>query len=180
MRSRAEVEARLFLFAGGPCGSGSAPVAAPCGDGSAVPNQSGTSECDPPTRAPLSSYVQRKPARPRPDAARLYASPAPGPARLSSTLRLRPEGSSPKSGQSPGSKVRTWFEGAHCFSKVRILENLGDFFEDAHPFPRCARKSEHLRRGTETVGTDERGDHPLKSLVFHAGAVAQSVRAADS
>jgi hypothetical protein len=40
----------------------------------------------------------------------------------------------------PSSKVRTWFEGAQGFSKVRILENLGDFFEDAHPFPRCARK----------------------------------------
>ena len=26
------------------------------------------------------------------------------------------------------------------FPNVRILENPGDFFEDAHPFPRCARK----------------------------------------
>ncbi len=37
-------------------------------------------------------------------------------------------------------KVRTGFEDAHRFSKVRILENPGDLFEDAHPFPRCARK----------------------------------------
>jgi hypothetical protein len=36
--------------------------------------------------------------------------------------------------------VRTPFEDAHRFSKVRILENPDDFFEDAHPFPRCARK----------------------------------------
>jgi len=30
--------------------------------------------------------------------------------------------------------VRTPFEDAHGFSKVRILENPDDFFEDAHPF----------------------------------------------
>ena len=40
----------------------------------------------------------------------------------------------------PGSKVRTPFEDAQANSKVRILENPGDFFEGAHPFPRCARK----------------------------------------
>src|ERR1700722_9743003 len=37
-------------------------------------------------------------------------------------------------------KVRTLFEDAHHFSKVRILENAGDSFEDAHLFARCARK----------------------------------------
>jgi hypothetical protein len=42
--------------------------------------------------------------------------------------------------------MRTLFEDAHPFSKVRILENLDDSFEDAHPFPRCARETEHLRR----------------------------------
>jgi len=61
-------------------------------------------------------------------AARLDAATAPGP------------------GPCPGSKVRTPFEDAHPNSKVRILENPGDFFEGAHPFPRCAPKSEHLRR----------------------------------
>jgi hypothetical protein len=38
-------------------------------------------------------------------------------------------------------KVRTGFEGAHCFRKVRILENPDDSFEDAHVFPRCAPKT---------------------------------------
>ena len=37
-------------------------------------------------------------------------------------------------------KVRTGFEGAQRFREVRILENPGDSFEDAHHFPRCARK----------------------------------------
>ena len=47
------------------------------------------------------------------------------------------------------------FEGAQplrrCsrFSKVSILENPEDFFEDAHPFPRCAPKTAHLRRRGE-------------------------------
>ncbi len=43
------------------------------------------------------------------------------------------------------SKMRT------DFSKVRILENAGDSFEDAHPFARCARKTEHLRKETGSV-----------------------------
>jgi len=43
------------------------------------------------------------------------------------------------------SKVRTSFEDAHPFRKVRILENLDDSFEDAHRFPRCAPKTAHLR-----------------------------------
>jgi hypothetical protein len=74
-------------------------------------------------------------SRPKPAAARLYASTAPGP------------------GPCPGSKMRTPFEDAHPFSKVRILENLDDSFEDAHPFPRCARETEHLRRTVrEAVG----------------------------
>jgi hypothetical protein len=37
-------------------------------------------------------------------------------------------------------KVRKSFEDAHPFLEVRILENAGDSFEDAHLFPRCARK----------------------------------------
>src|ERR1700722_11133096 len=61
-------------------------------------------------------------SRPKQVSARLYASTAPSP------------------GRRPGSKVRTGFEDAHRFSKVRILENPGDSFEDAHLFPRCARK----------------------------------------
>ena len=48
-------------------------------------------------------------------------------------------------------KVRNLFEDAHWFRKVSILENLDDSFEDAHPFPRCAPKSAHLRRGTKIV-----------------------------
>jgi Protein of unknown function (DUF1553)/Protein of unknown function (DUF1549)/Planctomycete cytochrome C len=43
--------------------------------------------------------------------------------------------------------VRNFFEGAQQFRKVRILENLGDFFEDAHRFARCAPKTAHLREG---------------------------------
>ena len=39
-------------------------------------------------------------------------------------------------------KVRTMFEDAHPFREVRILENPGDSFEGAHPFPRCAPKTE--------------------------------------
>ena len=54
---------------------------------------------------------------------------------------LRENGTAPASGgRGPASKVRTSFEDAHHFSKVRILENPEDSFEDAHPFPRCARK----------------------------------------
>ena len=60
-----------------------------------------------------------RPSRPKPVAARLYASTAPGP------------------GHRPGRRC-TVFEGAHQSRKVRILENLDDSFEDAHPFPRCA------------------------------------------
>ena len=51
-----------------------------------------------------------------------------------------------------GSRAVPWFEDAHSLrrcspvSKVRILENPGDFFEDAQRFPRCALKTEHLRK----------------------------------
>src|SRR5580704_19150217 len=75
--------------------------------------------------------MQAKQPRPKPAAARLYAPTAPGP------------------GRCPGSKVRTVFEDAHHFREVRILENPGDFFEDAHPFPRCARKTAQLRKEEE-------------------------------
>jgi hypothetical protein len=50
--------------------------------------------------------------------------------------------------QTWSSKVRTGFEGAHPFREVRILENPGDFFEDAHLFPRCARKLRIFERRT--------------------------------
>jgi hypothetical protein len=73
------------------------------------------------------NFTQAERTRPKQVAARLYASTAPGP------------------GPCPGSKVRTCFEDAHRFSKVRILENPDDFFEDAQAFPRCARKTAHLR-----------------------------------
>src|SRR5580700_2574544 len=86
---------------------------------------------------PLSKTSPTIESRPRPAAARLYASTAPGP------------------GRCPGSKVRTSFEDAHRIRKVRILENPDVFFEDAHPFPRCARKTAHLRERRS-----ERGSRP--------------------
>ena len=54
---------------------------------------------------------------------------------------LRENGTAPASGYPRAKalpKVRTLFEDAHLFRKVRILENADDSFEDAHPFPRCA------------------------------------------
>jgi hypothetical protein len=60
---------------------------------------------------------------------------------------LRVSGTAPASGYPRARalrKVRTPFEDAHAFSKVRILENPDDFFEDAQPFPRCAQKTVHL------------------------------------
>ena len=54
---------------------------------------------------------------------------------------LRENGTAPASGYPRAAalpKVRTLFEGAHLFRKVRILENPDDSFEDAHLFPRCA------------------------------------------
>jgi hypothetical protein len=36
--------------------------------------------------------------------------------------------------------MRTLFEDARLSREVRILENLGDSFEDAHLFPRCSPK----------------------------------------
>ena len=50
------------------------------------------------------------------------------------------------------SKMRTGFEDAQLLDAVRILENPEDLFEGAHPFPRCARKSAHLRG--DTLGSD--------------------------
>jgi hypothetical protein len=153
MRSRARIRARLFLFPGSPVAQ-SPPLK----------RQSGIPECNQPTRAPPSIRMQSQRPRPKPAAARLYASTAPGP------------------GRCPGSKVRTPFEDAQRFWEVRILENPGDFFEDAHPFPRCARKSAHLRREQTKSGWQSgtwRGSAQL-ATVSELGAVAQSVRAADS
>ena len=73
------------------------------------------------------NFMQAERTRPQQLDARLYASTAPGP------------------GLCPGSKVRTPFEDAHRFSKVRILENPEVFFEGAQAFARCARKTAHLR-----------------------------------
>ena len=42
-------------------------------------------------------------------------------------------------------KVRTGFEGCAPFSKVRILENPDDSFEDAQPFSKVPTFGEHLR-----------------------------------
>src|SRR5580698_3464016 len=74
------------------------------------------------------NFTHTERTRPQQVDPRLYASTAPGP------------------GRRPGSKVRTPFEGAHRSSKVRILENPDDSFEGAQAFPRCARKTAHLRR----------------------------------
>jgi hypothetical protein len=66
----------------------------------------------------------------------------------SACATLRENGTAPASGYPRAEalpKVRTLFEDAHHFLKVRILENAGDSFEDAHPFPRCAPKTAQLR-----------------------------------
>src|SRR5580658_5236644 len=44
--------------------------------------------------------------------------------------------------------------------KVRILENPGDFFEGAHPFPRCARKVSIF---VERCSRGSSGPHPSAS-----------------
>ena len=81
---------------------------------------------------------------------------------------LRENGSSPASGYPRAAALPA--EGAHfvrrCapFSKVRILENPGDFFEDAHPFPRCARKTGGLSEGgkkNRALGGGGSGDAEL-------------------
>jgi hypothetical protein len=64
-------------------------------------------------------------------------------AEASACTTLRVNGTAPASGYPRAEglpKVRTLFEDAHHCREVRILENPGDSFEDAHPFPRCARK----------------------------------------
>jgi hypothetical protein len=77
-------------------------------------------------------------------------------------------------------KVRRLFEDAQAFRKVRILENPDDFFEGAHPFPRCARKTAHLRRGRKIVCQTgppaQRGFGPARKpcLVLQAGSRGQS------
>jgi hypothetical protein len=75
-------------------------------------------------------------------------------AEASACTTLRANGTAPASGYPRAKalpKVRNLFEGAQQFSKVRILENAGDSFEDAHRFARCARKSAPLRRETGSV-----------------------------
>jgi hypothetical protein len=112
------------------------------------------------------NFLQTQRTRPKQVAARLEASTAPGagralpstaprPARLSSTLRLgstelaevRPEGSSPKSGQRP-------CEGAHS------LRRCAPFFESAHLgkprrfLRRCAR---FYKMRTENCASSQNG-----------------------
>jgi hypothetical protein len=80
---------------------------------------------------------------------------------------LRKNGTAPASGYPRAAalpKVRTLFEGAQAFRKVRILENPGDSFEDAHPFPRCAPKTAQLRKETGSVT----GSGRLARLVLHS------------
>jgi hypothetical protein len=75
-------------------------------------------------------------------------------AEASACTTLRANGTAPASGYPRAEalpKVRNLFEGAQQFSKVRILENAGDSFKDAPPFPRCAPKTAHLRRETGSV-----------------------------
>jgi len=69
-------------------------------------------------------------------------------AETSGNTPLRKSGTAPASGYPRAEalpKVRTGFEDAQGFQEVRILENPGDSFEDAHPFARCAPKTAHLR-----------------------------------
>src|SRR5580700_7705262 len=65
-------------------------------------------------------------------------------AEISGNKTLRENGTGCRAKALP--KMRTGFEGAHGFREVRILENPEDSFEDAHPFPRCAPETAHLRR----------------------------------
>jgi hypothetical protein len=64
-------------------------------------------------------------------------------AEISGNKTLRENGTGCRAKALP--KMRTGFEGAHGFREVRILENPEDSFEDAHPFPRCAPETAHLR-----------------------------------
>jgi hypothetical protein len=83
-------------------------------------------------------------------------------AEASAYTTLRENGTGCRAAALP--KVRTWFEDAHRFRKVRILENPDDSFEDAHPFPRCALKTAHLR---EEDGADpSTGPRAKPSPVF--------------
>jgi len=68
------------------------------------------------------------------------------------------------------SKMRTLFEGAQPFRKVRILENPDDSFEDAHPFPRCAPKTEHLRITTSRSGLKAEFSHASPDRLICGGA----------
>ena len=52
----------------------------------------------------------------------------------------------PRAGPRPCRRCAPDSKDAHRFSKVRTLENAGDSFEDAHPFPRCARKLSNFER----------------------------------
>jgi hypothetical protein len=59
-------------------------------------------------------------------------------AETSGNTTLRANGTGCRAAALPCKKVLTWFEGAHFFREVSILENPDDSFEDAHPFPRCS------------------------------------------
>jgi hypothetical protein len=64
-------------------------------------------------------------------------------------------------GQGPA-KVLTWVRRCSIFRKVSILENPGDFFEDAHPFPRCSPKIRTLLTPDNALGADCRTSAALK------------------
>ena len=74
------------------------------------------------------------------------------------------------------SKVRTGFEDAHPFSTVRILENPDDSFEGAHPFPRCAPKTAHLRKGRKIVCQTGAWGHSRGSVTASVLSRRESLR----
>jgi hypothetical protein len=72
-------------------------------------------------------------------------------------------------------KMRTGFEDAHAFREVRILEKPGDSFEDAHPFPRCARKLRTFKRSTVRTRARALGRAELRQAAGkRAGLVSRS------
>src|ERR1700722_8054678 len=145
MRSRASIRARLFFISLRAFSCGPFPHEDETAQWAqrlrrSISVQFGLSR---PSTSMNAIRLKTTPSKPKAAAARLYASSAPGP------------------GHRPGSKVRTPFEDAHGFSKVRILENPDDFFEDAHRFARCARKVRIFARRPSIP--------PARSTRFNAG-----------
>ena len=67
-------------------------------------------------------------------------------------------------GRGLASKVRHFIPKMQPFEKCAILEKPEDSFEDAHHFPRCARKTRTRRKGTGSVT----GSGRLASPVSHS------------